>query len=79
VAQAASGDQRPEAQRLLGKTGDLGKALGLDNAWAVNIIKAVGNYGEVFQRNLVPIGIQRARNPNAQYTQGGLQYSPPFR
>jgi general L-amino acid transport system substrate-binding protein len=79
VAQAANGDQRPEAQRLLGKTGDLGKALGLDNAWAVNIIKAVGNYGEVFQRNLVPIGIQRARSPNAQYTQGGLQYSPPFR
>jgi general L-amino acid transport system substrate-binding protein len=79
VERAAASDQRPEAQRLLGKNGDLGKMLGLDPAWAVNVIKAVGNYGEVFQRNLTPIGIQRARSPNAQYNQGGLQYAPPFR
>jgi general L-amino acid transport system substrate-binding protein len=52
--------------------------LSLDNAWAVNVIRAVGNYGEVFERNLKPIGLQRG--PNALWTQeGGLQYSPPFR
>ena len=71
-------DPRPEVQRILGRNGELGKMLGLDNLWAVNIIKAVGNYGEIFQRNLVPIGIQRG--PNALWTTpGGLQYSPPFR
>jgi general L-amino acid transport system substrate-binding protein len=77
--QALASDQRPEALRLLGKTGDLGKMLGLDNAWALHVIKAVGNYGEVFARHLAPIGLQRARSPNAMYTQGGLQYAPPFR
>lgn len=72
-------DQRPEVQRLLGRNGDLGKMLGLNDAWAVNVIKAVGNYGEVFERNLAPLGIQRAESPNALWTKGGLQYSPPFR
>jgi general L-amino acid transport system substrate-binding protein len=77
VDQAVANDARPEAQRLLGKNGGLGQMLGLDNAWAANIIKKVGNYGEIFQRNLAPIGIQRG--PNAQWTNGGLQFSPPFR
>jgi general L-amino acid transport system substrate-binding protein len=77
VDKAAADDARPEAQRMLGKNGGLGQMLGLDNAWAARVIKAVGNYGEVFARNLEPIGIQRG--PNAQWTQGGLQYSPPFR
>ena len=72
-------DQRPEALRLLGKSGDLGKMLGLDNAFALQAIKAVGNYGEMFQRHLVPLGLQRARSPNALYNQGGLHYAPPFR
>lgn len=75
--QAATGDARPEVQRMLGRNGGLGQMLGLDNAWMLNAIRAVGNYGEVFQRNLAPIGIQRG--PNALWTQGGLQYSPPFR
>ncbi len=70
-------DPRPEVQRMLGRNGGLGQMLGLDNAWAVNVIKATGNYGEIFQRHLIPIGIQRG--PNALWTQGGLQYSPPFR
>ncbi len=49
-----------------------------ENLWAVNVLKAVGNYGEVFDRSLKPIGIQRG--PNALWTTtGGLQYSPPFR
>jgi general L-amino acid transport system substrate-binding protein len=51
--------------------------LGLDNAWAVTVLRAVGNYGELFERNLVPIGLQRG--PNALWTKGGLQYAPPFR
>ena len=76
---ALASDARPEAQRLLGKSGDLGKMLGLDNAFALHIIKAVGNYGEVFARHLAPIGLQRARSPNALYLHGGLQYAPPFR
>ncbi|MBI0434772.1 amino acid ABC transporter substrate-binding protein [Roseomonas sp. KE0001] len=77
VEQVAASDQRPEVQRMLGKTGGLGQMLGVDNLWAVNIIKAVGNYGEVFERHLKPLGIQRG--PNAQWTQGGLQYAQPFR
>ncbi len=76
--QMAASDTRPEVQRLLGKNGGLGQMLNVDNAWALNAIKAVGNYGEVFQRSLVPIGIQRG--PNALWTTpGGLQYAPPFR
>ncbi|HEY4254531.1 MAG TPA: amino acid ABC transporter substrate-binding protein [Roseomonas sp.] len=78
VAQAVTGDARPEAQRLLGRTGELGAMLGVDNAWMVNIIRAVGNYGEIYARNLAPIGLQRG--PNALWTTpGGLMYAPPFR
>jgi general L-amino acid transport system substrate-binding protein len=77
VQQAATGDNRPEVQRMLGRTGDLGRMLGVDNAFMVNIIRQLGNYGELFQRNLGPIGLQRG--PNALWTAGGLQYGPPFR
>jgi general L-amino acid transport system substrate-binding protein len=51
--------------------------LGLDNLWAVNVLRATGNYAEVFDRSLKPIGLQRGAN--ALWNQGGLQYSPPFR
>jgi general L-amino acid transport system substrate-binding protein len=71
-------DPRPEVQRIIGRTGDLGRMLGVDNAWMVNIIRTLGNYGEVFERNLGPIGLQRGRNA-LWTTPGGLQYSPPFR
>jgi general L-amino acid transport system substrate-binding protein len=70
----------PEIQRLLGVTGDYGKMLGLDNRWAYNAIKAVGNYEDVFERNLgpkTPLGL--TRGPNVMWTKGGLLYSPPFR
>ncbi len=70
----------PEVKRMLGVTGDLGKMLGLDNKWALNVIKGVGNYAEVFDRNLGPntrIGL--SRGPNKLWTEGGLLYSPPFR
>ncbi|MBR0652393.1 amino acid ABC transporter substrate-binding protein [Roseomonas terrae] len=78
VQQMAANDTRPEVQRMLGRNGDLGRMLAVDNAWLVNVIRAVGNYGEVFERNLTPIGIQRG--PNAVWpTAGGLQFAPPFR
>jgi general L-amino acid transport system substrate-binding protein len=76
IAQA-QGDARPDVQRLIGRTGDLGRMLGVDNAFMVNIVRELGNYGEIFQRHLGPIGLQRG--PNALWTQGGLQYAPPFR
>ncbi|MFL1463576.1 amino acid ABC transporter substrate-binding protein [Roseococcus sp. DSY-14] len=78
VDQMLANDPRPEVQRMLGRTGGLGQMLGVDNAWMVNVLKGVGNYGEIFQRNLAPIGLQRG--PNALWTQpGGQQYAPPFR
>ncbi|HZH47609.1 MAG TPA: amino acid ABC transporter substrate-binding protein [Roseococcus sp.] len=76
--QMLANDPRPEVQRLLGRTGGLGQMLGLDNAWMLNVIRGVGNYAEIFERNLTPIGLQRG--PNALWTTpGGLQYAPPFR
>lgn len=77
---AASPTNNPEVNRLLGAEGELGAMLGLDADWAVNVISAVGNYGESFARNIgesTPIGI--ARGLNAQWSDGGLLYSPPFR
>ena len=70
----------PEVLRLLGVEGNQGAELGLSVDWAYNIIKSVGNYGEIFERNIgvnTPIGL--ARGHNALWTDGGLQYSPPFR
>src|SRR5271154_2559789 len=70
----------PDIRRLLGVEGDFGKNLGLTNDWAYRIIKAVGNYGESFERNVgmgSPIKIRRGLN--ALWTQGGLQYAPPIR
>ncbi len=80
VMELAAGTDNPEINRLLGSEGDLGAMLGLDADWAVRAIAAVGNYGEVFERNIgesTPIGL--ARGLNALWTNGGLQYSPPFR
>jgi general L-amino acid transport system substrate-binding protein len=70
----------PEIRRLLGVEGDFGKNLGLTNDWAYRIIKAVGNYGESFERNVgqgSPIKISRGLN--ALWSKGGLQYAPPIR
>jgi len=70
----------PEVLRLLGVEGSQGKELGLNSDWAYQIIKQVGNYSEIFERNIgenTPIGL--ARGYNAQWNKGGLQYSPPFR
>lgn len=70
----------PEIKRILGTEGQMGQNLGLKPEWAYNIIKQVGNYGEVFERNVgvnTPLKIERGLN--AQWNKGGLQYSPPFR
>jgi general L-amino acid transport system substrate-binding protein len=72
--------ERPEIRRLLGVSGDHGPFMGLDRRWAYNAIKAVGNYGEIFERHLgrgSPIGLQRGLN--ALWNQGGLMYAPPVR
>ncbi|MFX0541768.1 amino acid ABC transporter substrate-binding protein [Roseovarius sp. S4756] len=76
---AQAGDA-PEVNRILGTEGNLGEMLGLDNEWAKRAIMASGNYGEIFEKNIgenSPIGL--ARGLNAQWTDGGLMYSPPFR
>ncbi|RCS23135.1 amino acid ABC transporter substrate-binding protein [Phyllobacterium salinisoli] len=72
----------PEIKRLLGSEADtkIGTDLGLTNDWVVNIVKGVGNYGELFERNIgagSPLKI--ARGLNAQWTKGGLQYGMPIR
>jgi general L-amino acid transport system substrate-binding protein len=70
----------PNVQRLLGKTGDYGKLMGLDNAWALNVIRQVGNYGESYERNVgmgSPLKLERGLN--ALWTKGGLMYAIPFR
>jgi general L-amino acid transport system substrate-binding protein len=71
---------KPDIKRLLGTEGDFGKQLGLDNNWAYNIIKKVGNYSEIFDRNVgagSPLKIERG--VNALWTKKGLQYAPPIR
>jgi general L-amino acid transport system substrate-binding protein len=67
----------PDIRRLLGLEGDMGKALGLDNKWAYNVIKQVGNLGEMWDRNITPMGVPRGINNI--WTKGGLQYAPPIR
>ncbi|MDQ4135855.1 MAG: amino acid ABC transporter substrate-binding protein, partial [Pseudomonadota bacterium] len=70
----------PEIKRLLGTEGKFGEAVGLPNDWAVRIIRHVGNYGEVFEKNVgmgSPLKIQRGQN--ALWTKGGLQYGQPVR
>ncbi len=72
--------ETPEINRLLGTEGNLGEMLGLDAEWARRAISVEGNYGEIFEKNIgesTPIGL--ARGLNAQWTEGGLLYSPPFR
>ncbi|SFD10616.1 amino acid ABC transporter substrate-binding protein [Tropicimonas isoalkanivorans] len=80
VDELAQGTESPEINRILGTEGSLGEMLGLNADWAKNAIKAGGNYGELFEKNIgeaTPIGL--ARGLNAQWTNGGLLYAPPFR
>jgi general L-amino acid transport system substrate-binding protein len=71
---------KAEVKRLLGTDGNLGEQLGLTKDWAVRIVKAVGNYGESFDRNVGPGSkLNIARGLNRLWNQGGIQYSPPVR
>ncbi len=67
----------PSVQRFIGATGGMGQMLGLDNKWAYNIIKQVGNYAESYERNVTPLGIERG--VNKLWRDGGLMYAPPIR
>jgi len=70
----------PNIMRVLGKEGAFGEAIGVSNDWAYQVIKQVGNYGEVFERNVgasTPLAIDRG--VNALWTKGGFQYAPPIR
>ena len=70
----------PVIKRLLGMEGDLGKNLGVGPDWAYNMIKQVGNYGELFEKHVgpkTPLGLPRGIN--ALWTNGGIQYSMPAR
>ncbi|OYD85343.1 MULTISPECIES: amino acid ABC transporter substrate-binding protein [Azospirillum] len=72
--------KNPEIQRVLGTSPGMGKALGLDEKWAYNVIKTMGNYGEIFERNVgtkTPLKLERGLN--ALWTNGGLQYAMPIR
>lgn len=70
----------PEVEQLLGVSGDLGSTLGLDNDWAYRIIKMVGNYGEVYDRNFGDGSpLRLARGLNGLAVDGGMMYSPPFK
>lgn len=70
----------PEVRRLLGVEGEFGKAIGLDNNWIVKIVKGVGNYGEIYERNVGPeTPLKIARGVNNLWSKGGLQYAPPVR
>ncbi|MCY4262142.1 MAG: amino acid ABC transporter substrate-binding protein [Candidatus Dadabacteria bacterium] len=77
---ASKPGKNPSMNRFLGTEGSMGKMLGLDNKWAVRAIKAVGNYGEIFERNLgvkTPLALQRGLN--ASWTNGGILYAAPVR
>ena len=77
---AAKAGDNVDINRMVGTEGKFGEMIGLDKQWAVRAISAVGNYGEIFERNIgvnTPLGL--ARGLNAQWTQGGILYSPPVR
>lgn len=80
IDELLKGTDNPEINRILGTEGNLGEMLGLSADWAVKAIKAGGNYGEIFAKNIgeeTPVGL--ARGLNAQWKDGGILYVPPFR
>ncbi|MEL3891164.1 amino acid ABC transporter substrate-binding protein [Ferrovibrio sp. MS7] len=80
VDQMASSSTDPNVKRILGTTPGMGKALGVDEKWAYNIIKQVGNYGESFERNVGKgSALKLDRGPNEQWSKGGLLYAWPIR
>ncbi len=77
TADHPAADASPDIRRLLGETGDVGPSMGLDKRWAANAIGAVGNYGEIWERNVAPFGLPRGLN--RLWDKGGLMFSPPLR
>ena len=78
--EAMEKSDNPEIRRLLGVEGDYGAGLGLSPDWAARIVRAVGNYGEIFERNLgKDSALKIPRGLNALWTGGGLHYAPPVR
>jgi general L-amino acid transport system substrate-binding protein len=78
--EAALQSDKPEVRRLVGRDGRFGEDLGLSADWVVRMIRAVGNYGEIYERNLgvdSPLGIPRGMNQ--LWSRGGIQYAPPIR
>lgn len=74
------GSEDPVIQNVMGETGDLGAGMGLSNDWCYQVIKQVGNYAEIYDRNLGPdTPFNLPRGLNTLWTEGGLLYSPPFR
>jgi general L-amino acid transport system substrate-binding protein len=70
----------PDIKRMLGTEGEFGKGIGLENDWVVRIVKAVGNYGESYERNVgTGSRLKIDRGLNKQWSNGGLQYAPPIR
>jgi general L-amino acid transport system substrate-binding protein len=67
----------PDVQRFMGRSGELGRQLGVNNDWAVQIVRQVGNFGESWERNITPLGVPRGINN--LWTKGGLHYAPPMR
>jgi len=77
VEEMAKTSTNPNIKRILGATPGMGKAIGLDEDWVVKAVKAVGNYGEVWTRNIEPLGLPRG--VNNLWNKGGLMYAPPIR
>jgi general L-amino acid transport system substrate-binding protein len=79
-AEQMATSSNPAIRRLLGTEGEFGKALGLDSDFASRMVKAHGNYGEIFERNLgTGSRLRIDRGPNKLWSDGGLQYAPPIR
>jgi general L-amino acid transport system substrate-binding protein len=80
VEQQAKSSKNPDVARLLGADGEYGKDLKLRKDWVVQIVKQVGNYGEVFERNIGQGSVLKIkRGLNALWNNGGIQYAPPVR
>lgn len=69
----------PNIRRLLGTEDKMGENLGLSSSWAADAVKAVGNYGEMYERNITPLGLERKGSVNELWSKGGVLYAPPLR
>ena len=71
--------ENPNVRRILGSEGDTGKLLNLSKDWAYNAIRQVGNYSEIYERNVAPLGLKREGSVNDLWSRGGILYAPPVR